>query len=129
MSLGNSEVKQKVIHIFRTNLLMGQNFHYEVSNRHLDLALSEVLRHFSSKGKTIRADYQASALLQSLKQVMDFKLQNNMLDFKTYISILETDLKTCDEYDPLKVFGSSYSNLLHENLISREMTFRELDVI
>ena len=35
MALGNPEVKQKVVHIFRTNLLMGQNFHYEVSNRHL----------------------------------------------------------------------------------------------
>lgn len=114
MALGNSDVKQKVIHIFRTNLLMGQNFHYEVSNRHLDLALSEVLRHFSSSGKSIRGDFQASALLQSLKQVMDFKLQNNMLDFKTYISILDTDLKTSDEHDPLKVFDYPYSNFMQE---------------
>ena len=60
---------------------------------------------------------------------MDFKLQNNMLDFKTYISILETDLKTSNEYDPLKVFDYPYSNYIHENLVNNELTFHELDVI
>lgn len=108
---------------------MGQNFHYEVSNRHLDLALSEVLRHFSSKGKGIRGDFHTSALLQSLKQVMDFKLQNNMLDFKTFISILDTDLKTSCEHDPLKVFDYPYSNFIQQNLENNELNYRELDVI
>ena len=60
---------------------------------------------------------------------MDFKLQNNMLDFKTFISILDTDLKTSNEFDPLKVFDYPYSNFMHENLLENELNYRELDVI
>ena len=93
------------------------------------MALTEVLRHFSSKGKGLREDFQSSALLQSLKQVMDFKLQNKMLDFKTFISILDIDLKTSKENDPLKVFDYPYSNFMHQNLRDNELNYRELDVI
>ena len=65
-----------------------------------------------------------------MKQVMDFKLLNNMLDFKTYIQILSMDLKTCDEYDPLKVFDNSYAPFLESNLNNRkDLNFTDLDVI
>ena len=60
---------------------------------------------------------------------MDFKLQNKMLDFKTFISILDIDLKTSKENDPLKVFDYPYSNFMHQNLRDNELNYRELDVI
>lgn len=43
---------------------------------------------------------------------MDFKLLNNMLDFKTYIAILDADLKTSNEYEHLKVLDRSYAKFL-----------------
>jgi hypothetical protein len=129
MRRGDKDVKQKVIQIFKTNLLLGQNFHYEVSNRHIDMALSEILSYFNTEKNNLRRDYQAGSLLFSLKQVMDFKLLNNMLDFKTYIQLLQLDLQTCDEFDPLKVFDHSYAPFLEKHLETRPLNFRELDVI
>jgi len=93
------------------------------------MALSEILSYFNTEKNNLRRDFQAGSLLFSMKQVMDFKLLNNMLDFKTYIQLLSLDLKTCDEYDPLKVFDHSYAPFLEQHLNSRPLNFRELDVI
>mgnify|MGYP006093172037 CR=1 FL=1 len=57
-------------------------------------------RHEETKKFTLARD-----LLESLKQVMDFKMQNGTLDFKTYISILEAHLigtKKFEEYSEMK---------------------------
>ena len=66
-----------------------------------------------------------------MKQIMDFKMQNDMLNFKTYVSILETDLCTSVTNDPLKVFDHTYSTFLQDNLEQKgtNLTFRELDII
>ena len=60
---------------------------------------------------------------------MDFKLLNNMLDFKTYIQLLSLDLKTCNKHDPLKVFDHTYVPFLEKNLNSGSLNFQELNVI
>jgi hypothetical protein len=53
-----------------------------------------------------------------------------MLDFKTYIAILEADLKTLRQFDPITVLDHPYTNFLEKELESNQkMTFRELDVI
>ena len=40
------------------------------------------------------------------------------------------DLKTCDEYDPLKVFDQTYAPFLETNLKDRiDLNFTDLDVI
>lgn len=82
---------------------MGQNFHYEVTNRYLMIAFTEVIKYHSVTGKKAKNDILAFHLHESLKQIMDFKLQNGMLDFKTYIAILEADLKTLRQFDPITV--------------------------
>ena len=88
MTHGNDKMKEQVCKTFRTNLHKGQNFHYEVTNRYLMVALKQTLNfqfHENSNGLS-------RELLESLKQVMDFKMQNGTLDIKTYLSILETYL-------------------------------------
>jgi hypothetical protein len=60
---------------------------------------------------------------------MDFKLLNKQLDFKTYIAILETDLSTCVEGDPLKCFTSEYADFMMKESSSKDCNFRELKVI
>lgn len=57
MRRGDKDVKQKVIQIFKTNLLLGQNFHYEVSNRHIDMALSEILSYFNTEKNNLHHDF------------------------------------------------------------------------
>ena len=88
MRLGDIQVKEKVISIFKSNLLIGQNFHYEVSNMHIQMVMSQILHYFNTETKSMKKDFRAGSLLFSMKQVMDFKLLNNMLCFKTYIQIL-----------------------------------------
>lgn len=105
MHLGDKQVKEKVVAIFKNSLLLGQNFHYEVSNRHIDMAMSEIVKYCNVESH----DFQASSLMWSMRQVMDFKLANNMLDFKTYIQILGRDLKTCEKDDNLKTFDHKYA--------------------
>lgn len=78
--------------------------------------MTELLHYFNSSNKRIKHDYHSGALLLSLKQIMDFKMQNDMLNFKTYVSILETDLCTSVKNDPLKVFDHTYSTFLQDNL-------------
>lgn len=96
MRQGDSEVKAKIVSIFRNSLLVGANFHYEVKNTHLSQAMREALIYFNTEQKKLLTDYEATALMMSLKQILDFKLRSNLLDLKTYLQILSAELQTCD---------------------------------
>jgi hypothetical protein len=74
MSLGDKEVQENVTSIFKRTLKMGQNFHYEVTNRYLMIAFTEVIKYHSVTGKKAKNDILAFHLHESLKQIMDFKL-------------------------------------------------------
>ena len=69
--------------------------------------------------------------MQSLKQVVDFKIQNNILDLNTYISILAEDLKTCGQYEDLKVFDASQAKFLEKTVVRTDepLKYHQLEVI
>ena len=101
--------------------MMAQNFHHEIKNRDLDLALTQVLIFFSEKNKGFKTDVNTSAMLSNLKQITDFKLSSKMLDLNSYISILDTDLKLTNKRDVLKVFDSSYAQFLENNMKTKNL--------
>lgn len=62
LQIKDKEQKLKVISIFKNSLLMGQNFHFEIKNRHLEIALKEFLK-FYKEEKEVQESYQADLLL------------------------------------------------------------------
>ena len=71
----------------------GQNFHYEVTNRYLMVAFQEIFKYHNFKyHKDILEKLKIGNLLDNLKEVMEFKMQNGTLDLKTYLRIVESYL-------------------------------------
>uniref|UniRef100_A0A7S3IP49 Uncharacterized protein n=1 Tax=Strombidium inclinatum TaxID=197538 RepID=A0A7S3IP49_9SPIT len=132
MHLGDDEVKKKVISIFKDILLIGKNFHYEVSNRHLRCLMVEMLDFYGRVQRDAVTDFYSFKLLDSLNKIIEFKVTQKTIDFKTFITIMQKDLDTSTIYEPLKLWRKCYATYILEHLESKsekELTFRELDVI
>lgn len=71
------------------------------------MAIKEVLILLQENPKLLEDNYQASVLLESLKQVVNFKIMNKQIDQKTFFSILIMDLMHCGKDGKPKLFDSS----------------------
>jgi len=49
------------------------------------MIMSELLEFNGLHRKRIKTDFQVNRLLESLDKIIEFKVVNNMLDFKTFI--------------------------------------------
>ena len=69
--------------------------------------------------------------LNSLRNVVEYKIDHKALGFKTYIKLLDTDLGSCEGENPLCFLSREYGRYInmHLNDENRKLTFNELDVI
>ena len=132
LSLADEDVKRTIMVIFKDILMIGKNFHYEITNEHLAMIMIELLEFYNMDNSDTMTDFHIQQLLDSMDKIIEFKVTNNMLDFKTFIQIIEKDLETSCKDDVPKLWKSSYAKFIMKHLeekSEKELTFRELEVI
>jgi len=69
-------------------------------------------------------DYQTCHLLHTMKEILDSKLERGDLDLNTYLNILNLDLKTSVEADPLKILERNHGRFLEKHLAQGNLTHK-----
>jgi hypothetical protein len=113
----DDDVKLTAVKILQGTLTMGPNYHYEVSNRHLLMISKELLR-FRNTSKTLIEENRATldSILDHLSLIIQFKMQNGMLNPNTYAQIVNQEARTVPDHLAVNIMSKEglYFMLTHE---------------
>jgi hypothetical protein len=107
------EVKGSLFQALCSVPLINSTYHHEIWNRHIVEGLGELTRYVNeNEGPPTPGGYHwhKFVLMHSVKNVVETKSEFNTANFKSYMSLLGKDLRSCDPERPLCFLSRQFDN-------------------
>lgn len=128
---GDLESKLMIFFFLESNLIKGNNFHFELKNKLLVNATTELYKFLAQNADVLLAKRElnktnTSYLLHDIETVFNTKLESNLLDWNSYINTLQTvakveDLKQSNKESALYIYNPQFFMFFNKVLMYREL--------